>query len=218
MTNENVDGRDRRARQRTWVAGGVLLLLSVAVGVAARGPLVGISPAKDWLFAGAAILFVVGLGRAGSVTGRRVVGSVAIVLLAVAPMTQSYWFSFIPDSKADPHLAEDVSVHIALTYYGIVATLAVISVVEIARAKVVPSGWRWAPMWVIVWTPIAFAIGLALFSSAPLGTAAASIGAIIGGHGPAAGIAFLGVLGIVLGVRQPARETAPDSDAVRTAT
>ncbi|MBT2485922.1 MULTISPECIES: hypothetical protein [unclassified Microbacterium] len=210
MSTKNTHARGPRARRRTWVAGGALLLLSVAVGIAARGQLASFAPAKDWVFAAAMILLVVGMGRAGSLTARRIVGTAAAILLVTVPLTQSYWFSFIPDSTEDPHLAEDVGAFIAFTYHGIMAILAVITVVEIARAKVIPSPWRWAPLWVAVLTPITYAIGLTLFSSAPLGTTLASTGAIVAGYGPAVGIALLGVLGIALGMREKAtRDDAP---------
>lgn len=195
------------------MTGGILLLLSAAVSVAARAPLAGIAPAKDWLYAAAAIVLVVGLDRAGSITRRRIVGTVATILLVALPLTQAYWFSFVPDSRDDPHLAEDVSVYIAVAYYGAIAVLAVVSVVEIARAKVIPSPWRWAPLWVMVCTPIVFGIGLALFSAAPIGSALASAGAIIAGYGPAVGTAFLGTLGVVLGARRAPRKSTTDSAA-----
>ncbi|WP_309103066.1 hypothetical protein [Microbacterium sp.] len=193
MSNDaDTKPRNLVARQRTWVVGGSLMLLSGAVGIAARGPLAGIAPMKDWLFAAAATLLVVGFSRAGSVTGRRVLGTVSTILLGVAPLTQSYWYTVIPDSvNDDPHAAEDASVHVAMMYYGAVAVLAIVSVVAIVSAKVVPSPWRWAPLWVVIWTPVTFGLGLSFFSSAPLGTPMASIGAIIAGYGPATGVAFL---------------------------
>lgn len=199
-------GRALLARRRTWVTGGVLLVLSAVVAVVARGPLAGISPAKDWLFAGAAILLVIGVGRVGSVTGRRPVGTVATILLVSAPATQSYWYSFVPDDSANPNTVEDISALISMAYYGIVLALAIISVVQIARARVVPSPWRWAPLWVLVWTLITVGIGLNLFGSAPLGSGVAIIGSILVSFGPATGVAFLGILGIALGAR-PAPES-----------
>ncbi|MHC9045711.1 hypothetical protein ACYX8G_14065 [Microbacterium saperdae] len=204
-----MDLRTLRAQRLTWVAGGVLLLLSVAVGLAARGPLTGLSPGKDWLFTAAVVLLVIGIGRGGSITARRVVGTLATILLAIAPMTQSYWFTLLPDNTGDPNAAEDAWVLVATAYFGILLVLAVSSVVEIARARVISSPWRWAPLWVMVWTPVTYAIGLAFFSAAPLGTAVASFGAIFSLYGPAVGVAFLGVLAIVLGMRT-APAAAPD--------
>lgn len=191
-----------RARQRTWVAAGVLLVLSALVSLVARGALVVIHPAGDWLFAAGAILFVVGIGRPGSVTGRRFVGTAATILLAIAPMTQALWAGFVPGGEANPNTVEDISALVAMAYYGTVFALAIVSVVQIARARVVPSPWRWAPAWVLVWTILTVGIGLNLFGSGPLGSAVAVLGSVLATYGPAAGVMFLGILGIVLGRRR----------------
>lgn len=204
-----VERGTQRAQRLTWVAGGVLLLLSAAVGLGARGPLAALSPGKDWLFAAAGVLLVIGIGRGGSITGRRFMGTVSTILLVLSPVTQSYWFSVVPDSAGDPNAAEDAWVLVATAYFGTLVVLAMISVSAIVRAGVIPSPWRWAPLWVMLWTPVTYAIGLAAFSAAPLGTPVASFGAILSLYGPAAGVAFLGVLAISLGARRTFPE-APD--------
>lgn len=201
--------RTQRAQRRTWVAGGVLLLLSVAVELAARGPLADLSPGKDWLFAAAVIVLVIGIGRGGSITAGRFVGTFSTTLLVVAPLTQSYWFALLPDSTGDLNAEEDAWVLVATAYFGILVLLALISVIAIVRARVIPAPWHWAPLWVMIWTPVTYAIGLAFFSAAPLGTPVASFGAIFSLYGPAAGVAFLGVLAVVLGMRC-APAAAPD--------
>lgn len=191
-----------RARRLTWVAGGVLLVLSVVVGLAARGPLAGLSPGKDWLFAAAGVVLAIGIGRGASITARRVVGTIATILLVIAPLTQWYWFSLLPDNTGDPNAEEDAWVLVAAAYFGILIVLAIVSAIAIIRAGVVPSPWRWAPLWVMLGTPATYALGLAFFAAAPLGTPVASLGAIVSLYGPAAGVAFLGILAIVLGMRR----------------
>jgi hypothetical protein len=190
-----------RARRHTWVSAGVLLVLSALAGFMARGPLVVIHPAGDWLFAAGAILFVIGIGRPGSVTGRRFVGTAATILLAVAPMTRSLWAAFVPDGETNPNTVEDISALVAMLYYGTVFALAIVSVIQIARARVIPSPWRWASAWVLVWTILTVAIGLNLFGSAPLGSTVSVLGSGLAVYGPGAGVIFLGILGIVLGSR-----------------
>ncbi|MFJ2552614.1 hypothetical protein [Microbacterium sp. NPDC087591] len=210
MSHDATTERRRHQQRRlTWVAGGVLLLLSVAVGLGARGPLAALSPGRDWLFAAAGVLLAIGIGHAGSITGRRFVGTVSTILLVLAPVTQLYWFALVPDSAGDPNAAEDAWVLVAAAYFGVLVVLAVISVSAIVRAGVIPSPWRWAPLWVMLWTPVTFAIGVTVFSAAPLGTPIASFGAILSLYGPAAGVAFLGVLAISLGARRSSPE-APD--------
>ncbi|MFB4353885.1 hypothetical protein RAC69_12100 [Microbacterium sp. LS_15] len=181
------------------MTGGVLLLLSVLVLVVARGPLAAVVPAKDWLFAAAGIVLAVGLGRGGSVTRRGVVGTVSTILLVVAPLTQAFWFSLVPDTL-DPHAEEDVWTLTLMAYLAVLAVLALVSVFCIGLADVVPSPWRWAPAWVVAWTPIAYLSGLFLFSSR---SPTADLGAYLTLYGPAAGTALLGILGLVLGLREP---------------
>lgn len=206
--------RDYRAQRRTWVVGGVLLLLSVAAGIAARGSLADLSPAKDWLFAAAGIIFAIGLGRAGSVTGRRFFGTVSTILMVVAPLTQSYWFTLLPDYSDNPNAGEDAWVLVATAYFGTVAVLTVIAVVAIGLARVVPSPWRWAPLWLMIWTLVTFWTGLTIFGFA-VPSPVTSFGAILSGYAPAAGVAFLGILSIVLGLRRTSsREAGADLDVL----
>lgn len=203
----DAEARAASARRRTWVIGGILLLLSVLVLVVARGPLAAVVPAKDWLFAAAGIVFAVGLGRGGSVTRRGVLGTVSTILLVVAPLTQAFWFSLVPDTL-DPHAEEDVWTLTWMAYLAVLAVLALVSIFCIGLADVVPSPWRWAPAWVVAWTPIAYLSGLFLFSSR---SPTADLGAYLTLYGPAAGTAFLGILGLVLGRREP----VPTRDGAR---
>jgi len=194
------------ARRRTWVIGGILLLLSVLVLVVARGPLAAIAPAKDWLFAAAGVIFAVGLGRAGSVTGRGIIGTASTILCVIAPLTQAFWFGLVPDTL-DPNAEEDLWTLVLMAYLAVATVLALISVFCIGLAAVIPSPWHWAPAWVVVWTPVAYLAGLFVFSSQ---SPEASLGAYLASYGPAAGTAFLGILSIVLGLRAwPAASESP---------
>lgn len=198
-----------RARRLTWVTGGVLLLLSVVIWFTARGELAGFAIAKDAVFASAAVLFVVGVGRAGSVTDRRPVSTVATLALAVAPFTQSLWFGLVPESPGDPNAREDAWALAAALYYGSLATLAIIAAVGIGRAGVLPSPWRWAPLWVVFWTPLAFVVGITVSSSAPLGTTTSRIAGHLVLDGPAIGTVVLGIVALVLGIREQRLRVAP---------
>ena len=188
------------------------MLLSAVAAIISRGALPFNPSAKDWLFALAGILFVIGVGRVASVTNRNPVGTVAGILFVIAPLTQAYWFTLGPDPAVDPHVAEDFTGAVMISYVGIVIVLAVITVGSIATVRAVPSPWQWAPLWVLLWTPATLLIGLTMFSSAELGTFTATFGANLFLWGPALGTAFLGVLGITLGLRRaPATVSAESS-------
>lgn len=200
---------DSRARRLTWVTGGILLLLSVVIWFTARGELAGFAIAKDAVFASAAVLFVIGVGRAGSVTALRPVSTVATLALAVTPFAQSLWFGLVPESPGDPNAREDAWVLAAALYYGSLAALAIIAAVGIGRAGVLPSPWRWAPLWVVFWTPLAFVVGITVSSSAPFGTAISRIAGHLVLDGPAIGTVFLGIVALVLGIREQRLRVAP---------
>lgn len=97
----------------------------------------------------------------------------------------------------------------AVLYYGSVATFAITAAVGIGRAKVLPSPWRWAPLWVVFWTPLAFVVGITVSSSAPSGTATSRIAGHLVVDGPAIGNVFLGIVVLVLGIREQRLRVAP---------
>ncbi|GAA2090709.1 hypothetical protein GCM10009840_32210 [Pseudolysinimonas kribbensis] len=130
-----------------WIAGGVLLILSVVVGYALQwiDPLpVGISLTS---IAWAAGLLVLAFGRP-SVTARRPLGTAALAVLAIWSVAAGVVWDLIARTidQSDPGGAG--------TAFGLVDTLgafvlAAIAVVQIARIEVVPRPWRWAPAWVL---------------------------------------------------------------------
>src|SRR5690606_3646194 len=72
-----------RSRRRTWMTGGALFVASALLGlgmVTVSGLPFSIS---QLLFHAGAVVFAIGLGRGGSVTGRRPLGTGAIIALAV---------------------------------------------------------------------------------------------------------------------------------------
>ncbi|MEE6389888.1 hypothetical protein V3G71_13655 [Microbacterium paraoxydans] len=132
--------------------------------------------------------------------------TVATLALAVAPFAQSLWFGLVPESPGDPNAREDAWVLAAALYYGSLAAFAIIAAVGIGRAGVLPSPWRWAPLWVVFWTPLAFVVGITVSSSAPFGTTTSRIAGHLVLDGPAIGTVFLGIVPLVVGIRvQPPR-------------
>lgn len=199
---------DLRARRRTWLLGGVLFVAYVLVGCSQ--PLVSVLP-TDWvpdvLFGAGAVVFAIGLGRAGSVTGRRPLGTGAIIALAVwqllAPMWQATLFAPAPE------VDDLLGLMVVNTVIPVVAVmLAVIAVVQIARAGVVPSRWRWAPLWALI-AVVVVPLLEAVVNAAQVLTASTGYYALLafGGLIHAAAVTFLGVLAIALASQQPVTVT-----------
>lgn len=207
-----MDDRDAgKQRRRTWVIGGILLVLSAVATVVARGPLGGIHYAKDVLWALGAIVLIVGIGRAGSITRRRPVATVVTLLqvLVASPLVAWNVSRLVLNDPANPHAEEDSWASVFIPYHGIVIVLTVAAVVMIGFAGAFPRPWSWAPSWVLVWSSGAGFVSLMLFASAPLGSPIASAGALGGLVAGAAGTAFLGILAVVLGMRATRVEVTP---------
>lgn len=152
--------RDARAQRRTWVIGGALLVLSALVVlvlllafrlgvVAAGGWPVWVYDVKDWLWAIGALVLIIGLGRAGSITGRRPFTTIVVILQVVvaSPMTSRWLSTLILDDPQNPHAEEDSWGAVFMPYYLVVFALTLAAVILIARARAVPTPWNWAPMW-----------------------------------------------------------------------
>lgn len=171
------------------------------------------------VFAAGAVIFAMGLGRAGSVTARRPLGTAATVglvvwQLLVGPLFGALLFlgmllfAWSPTDVSGSVAAFGAVNVVSVSIEVITLALSVIAVVQIGRIAVVPRPWNWAPLWALIAVVAAQLIPNvvatagsitdqtllnALFSLATLVTAAA--------------VAFLGALGIVLAPR-PARSEA----------
>lgn len=91
-------------------------------------------------FAAAMVILAFGLRREGSVVARRLPGVVALIVLGFAPP----FIALITPSSANP---DDLWMLQTVGYIQLAATggAALLAVVEIARARVLPGPWRWAP-------------------------------------------------------------------------
>lgn len=198
-----------RQRRRTWMTGGVLFLVSALLGLArvsVPGLPFGIS---QLLFHAGAVVFAVGLGRGGSVTARRPLGTGAIIALAVwalvgSPVLWALVNSAAPaDGVDDSYLASAAMVGTTGEIVGLV--LAIIAVAQVGRIAVVPKPWNWAPLWALIGVvaaqlvPNLIATAMRTGDQALLGALFAMIDLISAGA-----VAFLGVVGLMLSLR-PAR-------------
>ncbi|WP_313354441.1 hypothetical protein [Microbacterium sp.] len=207
----DADDRDARARRRTWVIGGALLVVSALVVVPRallyQAGIIGPSPGwvhyvGDWLWAIGVLILVIGLGRAGSITGRRPFSTVVVILqVIVASPAASLWLStLVLDDPQNLHAQEDSWSAIFLPYYVTVFVLTFIAALSIGLARAVPEPWCWAPSGALL---VAIAFG-----SVGLGGVHGLAGFTVV-YLPAITTALLGVLAIVLGIRAVGQREAP---------
>jgi len=137
---------------RAWTVGGVLLLVSVVFGVAAQSvtTLIGAGGViRVVVYAAALLVFAFGLRGSGSVTARRPLGTAALTVLAVWLVLGQVFSSVL--IAAFPHDSPPGS----LLQFGYIDPFvqfaaALVAVIQIARAGVVPAPWNWAPAWALV--------------------------------------------------------------------
>ena len=198
MTGDTAD-RDARARRRTWVAGGATLLLAALVGFVARFQLAQFHYVKDVLWAAGALVLVIGIGRAGSVTGRRPLGTIVALLqvLLASPPVAIYLSGLVPDDPGNPYAEEDAWGSVMFPYFAVIAVATIVAVLLIGFADALPRPWSWAPAWVLALSALSGVASVLLLSR----TGSPDVAGRVLYEVPGVGMASLGVLAIVLGVR-----------------
>jgi hypothetical protein len=203
---------------RAWIIGGVLFLASVVVGVRTL-PLIAL---VAWgnilgtvLFSAALVVFAVGIRGAGSVTARKPLGTIALCALAV----------WTPAIAIVPRVqAVGLSSSGDLLTFGYVTTfvqfvLALIAVVQIGRAAVVPRPWQWTPAWVLAAVAVLWVleqlIGIGVSTGQTVPAIATVVMTLDGLVRVAASVLF-GVLTIVFARRVPQAEGALVAHPART--
>ncbi|MFE6996837.1 hypothetical protein ACFVAE_12815 [Microbacterium sp. NPDC057659] len=204
MVDVDSSGAAAVQRRRTWMIGGILLLAPVLLDMIAGMPGAWPGVLSGPLFAAALVIFAIGLGRGGSVTARRPLGTGTLIGFAIWNLAWPWVMHLI----ADPGIVDGV---VADDYYAtmqMLATsgqvvsliLAIIVVTQIGRVRVVPRPWNWAPLWALV----AVVVGQVLQRL----LVAADLTALLMMIGPFYSLiavlptAFLGVLAIVLSTRR----------------
>ncbi|QTV79015.1 hypothetical protein [Microbacterium sp. NIBRBAC000506063] len=190
-----------RTRKRTWLVGGILLLIVVLLGLVRE--MVG--PYLPWwvdrgLLAAAFVVFAIGLGRGGSVTGRRMLGTAALVILAVWQLLSPLLWRVLTPSEYESALG--VLRVLGTAEQALVFALALIAVVQIGRTAVIPGPWNWAPAWALA-AVVAVQLVSALIAATRglLDHMLVIVFVGVGGVVAVAAQAFLGVLAIVLALR-----------------
>lgn len=129
----------------TWLTGGGLLLGSVVVGAAAGSGFVPwLGMVSSVLFSAALLVFAFGIRGAGSVTARRPLGTVALAGLAVWLLLGAALTDVLASRMADGSASTPLQVF-AYVDAAVQFALAVIVVVQIYRAGVVPAPWNRVP-------------------------------------------------------------------------
>lgn len=132
-----------RDARLAWIIGGSLLIALAVVPLITQGmpvPVFGIVPSMVW--AGALAVFAFGVRGQGSVVARRPLGVTALVVAALIPLAELVFWALVPtESYAQGSL---VPVGQGIRVVSLVAL--VIATVQIARAGVVPSRFRWVPL------------------------------------------------------------------------
>jgi len=218
MTDTQVNERAESPASRALFIGGALLLASVVATVAFQ---VGFYPVS-WLgyiptilFSAALIILAFGIRGSGSVTAGRPLGTFALASLALWLVLSDVFHATVMSTLVE---TSPTAVVVALNYIDLVVevALAVIAVVQIARAGVVPVPLAWVPTWVLG------AVTATWLLTQLVGLTVANVSLIpmivfaLDGAVRIGGVILLGVLAIVLGdrmLRTPGASTPERSPA-----
>lgn len=141
-----------QTRRTTWTVGGVGLIVCGVLGIVQYSLMDTLGATGGGFFdfigelpyAAMVLLFAIGLSREASVVGRKPLGMTALIVLAIWPVIASVFQAILIREQAIPSTEWTVFSYLDLF---IRAASGLIAATQIARAGIVPSPWRWAPMW-----------------------------------------------------------------------
>lgn len=198
-----------RARRRTWLWGGGMLAASALLQVwAASVPGIPVEFLPSLLFAAGTVIFAIGLGRSGSVTARRPLGTGALIALAVwlliQPLIVQLTLPSDPMSEfTDWGARTQLLAWVQIASIAVSLALALIAVSQIGRAGVVPRPWNWAPLWALgaVAVTRALVMGMLMVPGVVEMPDTAVAVSSLAGFLEVAAVGFLGILAMVLATR-----------------
>lgn len=132
-----------RGRRLTWTIGGIGLIGAGVAGML-QGATLGtpltdtLALLVDVLWAAALLVFAVGSSPHDSVTARRPLGTIALILLALWSPAMRVVGLFQDPTNPTSIVPWEVTILVPLA-------LSLVAVVQIARAGIVPRRWRWMP-------------------------------------------------------------------------
>ncbi len=195
----------RRQRQRTWIAGGIGLIVCGVAGILpptlnSGSGTAAVSVTVDVIYAASMVLFAVGLSSEASIVARKPLGMTALVIVGLWPVTLFVLNRFAAE---EPVAAAGGSIigYLALL---VPACAGLVAGMQVVRAKVVENPWRWAPLWALSGYAGAWVITQLIIVSQPSGEVQSfspllQLLATLAGF---AGTAGLGILAIVLAAKQ----------------
>ncbi|WP_193597231.1 hypothetical protein [Microbacterium sp. YJN-G] len=204
----DVDVEGTRVRRTTWLVGGILLVVAAVLWF---GIPLGPQPLSGWVAltvqAAAFVVFAVGLGCGGSVTARRPLGTAALVALGlwvIAGPAVRLLMTALPVGTGPDAAERFAMTHliVSITIDVIGLALALIASVQILRAGVVASPWRWMPLAALA---VIVAGRVLLFISTPLPLDAALAARSLAELAIPVVLLLLGAAAIVLSVLTPQR-------------
>lgn len=199
MTVSQSSDRAVTDAQRTWFIGGVLLIAATFFSPLFQPALslLGAGAIGMVFFPAALVIFAFGIRGSGSVTARRPLGTIALTALAGwIVLVYIVTATVVTDESARDLLRDFSYVDMVVTF-----VLALIAVIQIARAGVVPRPWNWAPGWVAGGIVVTSLLGLIAFAGVPEVSPAAVLVMVADSLVRGGGAVFLGIVAIVLADR-----------------
>lgn len=197
-----------QGRRFTWLIGGIGLIACGIVGVTrgsvpgAPGAILLLTLVGDVLWAGSILILSIGTSREGSVVARKPLGLTASVVVAVWPLTNTLVAPIVsPQSPAQAGAWQ------LWTYLSLVVPLVsgLIAAMQVARIRIVPAPWSWAPLWALGVRTVAWLVPQLIGVAAPgTLTELATVIPLLGTLGFLSTTLGLGILAVVLSNRSRA--------------
>ena len=191
--------------RHTWFVGGVLLLATIVLGTALAQPgplLFGGGIIATACFSTSLMVFAFGIRGSESVTARHPLGTIALALLAVWVLAWLVVTDVLGSSGSADTLSSALVVFSYVDPYLRFA-LALIAVIQIGRAGVVPAPWNWAPAWTLAALTVPWLASTIIVAATTGGSAIRTLLVLssVDTLARVASAVFLGVLAIVLADR-----------------
>lgn len=184
-----------RGRRLTWTIGGIGLIGAGVAGMLQTATLGssltdGLTAIVDVLWAAALLVFGVGSSPHDSVTARRPLGTIALILLALWSPAMRVVGLFQDPTNPTSIVPWEVTILVPLA-------LSLVAVVQIARAGVVPRRWRWMPAIALGVQVASVALGQLLMMDPATAMQTVGLASALGMIGFLAGTLGLGIVALL---------------------